>query len=74
MHGRLERKPGTCGWFKEYAAQHLALETVVDSLPPGNVEHTFGPVENVNNFLNREVVDRDHMSHDIPSVKMPLGG
>ena len=68
IHRGFKRKSGPGRWFKEDAAQNLALKTVVNRLPPGSRQHTLGPVENINNCLNRQVVNRDHMSHDISLI------
>jgi len=58
---------------KIYACQDFAPEAVCYRLAPGNWQHAFSTVENVDNLICREVVGRDHMAHDISSEKVTLG-
>ena len=41
-----------------------ALQAIVDSETPGNVDHAIGLIENVDDFLSREVVNGNDVSHD----------
>ena len=51
-------------WLKK--EEDLAFQEIRYRLTPGDGHHFLSPVENIDDLINREVLNRNHMFHELP--------